>query len=176
MRIPMNPGVFADLMPKGAELYKKPELPKVRYKKNGVEYEISDLTLLNPNGILTFTDIVAEAARDGETVEVSYTIPPDMDDNKLKIIIDIVTGVSYSAKKKGRNGWSVDGGYLAYGCKNTTNESGRIITFFLDPGAVKHLAEYAKGRKEINLYEAIEYHISEWQKEGLKFLSKEEKK
>jgi hypothetical protein len=161
MRIPMNPGAFADLMPEGSKLYMPSVLPTIEYKMHDVNYEIADLTLLHQGGKVAFYGILERAASDENLGEVVFSTE-GVSEEDLEIITDIVMGFTYKAEKKGRNGWMMQGKYMVMGC-----ESGEdTITFKLDKGAVKSLARLAKEKEgKINIDEAIERYCEDKHKE-----------
>lgn len=161
MRIPMNPGAFADLMPEGAELYIASVLPTIEYKMNGVDYEIADLTLLHQGGKDAFLAILDRAANDENIEEVIFSTE-GVEDEDIEIITDIVMGFTYKAEKKGRNGWTMQGKYLVMGCERTDD----TITFKLDKGAVKSIARLAKEKEgKLSICEIIERFCEDKHKE-----------
>ena len=101
----IDPGVFSGLMPEGAKMYVRPSLPKIKYKKDGVTYEIPDLRLIRQDAVqaveLVINDMANEPDAGKSTLEAgdSYTV------NDINAIIDVVTGFNFNAKKGGRNGW-----------------------------------------------------------------------
>jgi len=161
MRIPINPGSFADLMPEGAELYMQSKVPTIEYEKNGVEYEIADLTLLHPGGKTAFVEILNQAINDENIEGVAFSTKGASEED-IEVITDIVMGFTYKARKKGRNGWMMQGKYMVIGCETCDD----TITFKLDRGAVRSLARLAKEKEgKINIDEAIERYCEDKHKE-----------
>lgn len=158
MRIPINPGAFADILPEGATLYKTTELPTVKYKKNGIEYEITDMTYLHPVGVNAFRLIMEKAANDAELKEVSFKVEESATEEDISIIVDIVMGFTYHARKKGRNGWGINGRYLVTGCEREEHNGNRVVTFKLDSEAVESLASIGR---DFDITEAIEKYVTD---------------
>lgn len=70
----METGAFSEFLPKGSKLYMSPELPKVRFKKNGVKYAVTDLHLLNQEAIRVFEIILDTVIDMPNCREVKYKI------------------------------------------------------------------------------------------------------
>lgn len=161
MRIPIDPGPFADLMPKGSSLYMAPTLPTITYKKNGVEYTMTDLRYLNEAGVQAFRDCVEHAANDKTIKEVIFLIPDGMEKEKVEIVCDILLGFSIEAKKKGRKGWHYQGRFLVYGLRREKDKDGDRLIAELVPEAVEAIASIAREKGKVDITDAIERYIDE---------------
>lgn len=135
----MNAGAFSNLLPKGSELYMRPELPKVKFKKNGVEYAVTDLRLLNQNAIRVFEAILDTVIDTPNCREISFNTK-NVDEDTIHIITDILEGMEYSAKKGGRNGFSIKGCFLVTGAMITND----TITFRVAKDRANIIYEYAQ--------------------------------
>ena len=59
----IDPGVFSGLMPEGAKMYVRPSLPKFKYKKDGVTYEIPDLRLIRQDAVQAVELVINDMVR-----------------------------------------------------------------------------------------------------------------
>lgn len=139
IRTTIEAGVFSDLLPKGSKLYMRPELPKVKFKKNGVKYAVTDLRLLNQEAIRVFEIILNTVIDTPNCREISFNAE-SADEDTIHVITDILTGMEYSAGKGGKNGFSIDSCFLVTGARKTNN----IITFLLAEDHANIIYEYAQ--------------------------------
>lgn len=135
----METGAFSEFLPKGSKLYMRPELPKVRFKKNGVKYAVTDLHLLNQEAIRVFEIILDTVIDMPNCREVSFNAE-NADEDTIHIITDILAGMEYSAEKGGKNGFSIDGCFLVTGARKTND----TITFLLAEDHANIIYEYAQ--------------------------------
>lgn len=93
--------------------YIQPKLPTREFEKNKIEYSIPDLRLLNETAIKVFYDILQYVILTPDVDEITFQIKKNTDDKLIRIIMDILLGIQYSYKKKGRNGYSGSSPFLA---------------------------------------------------------------
>jgi hypothetical protein len=150
----MDAGAFSDLLPKGSELYMRPELPKVKFKKNGVKYTVTDLRLLNQEAIRVFEIILDTVIDTPNCREVSFNAE-NADEDTIHIITDILAGMWYSAEKGGKNGFSIDDCFLVNGARKTND----TITFLLAEDHANVIYEYAQKNLQegriISIYDLV---------------------
>lgn len=132
-------GAFSNLLPNGSELYMRPKLPKLKFKKSGVEYAVTDLRLLNQEAIRVFEIILDIVINTPNCREVSFNAE-NADEDTIHIITDILEGMEYSAKKGEKNGFSIGGCFLVVGARITNN----TITFLLAEDRANIIYEYAQ--------------------------------
>ena len=127
----IDAGAFADILPEGATIYERPELPMVKFEKDKIKYEVTDIRLLNELAIGVFEHIIYRIAHDPEIEEVKFIVK-DLDDDKIDLIIDIVTGIEVKAEKGGEKGWIVEGRILecSAGKRETETEKEVIFKFY----------------------------------------------
>ena len=156
-RIEVNPGPFADILPKGAKIYERHKLPTIEFKKNGVEYTISDLTLLNPIGVSAFENVL-NCLASGIGNEAKLRVDSSVTDDDLDIVYDIVTGFAYDVKKKGKNGYRFSGARLIHSMTTEKRKDGRFVTFTTSPEIANDIHEYAEANNYVvNLIDMIVY-------------------
>ena len=152
-RFEIEPGAFADILPEGAKLYKRPALPEIELKKGNVRITVSDVRLLHPSGVAALEETINQMANIQDLEEVRFDIPDDMDDDTLNIIIDIVSGYSFSAKY--RNG-DFEGGCLVTGSEvMRTSEGGGKLTFHAFREFARFVYQYAQDHRNVDLISII---------------------
>ena len=154
---------FIDEVIQNTEFLTLPSVPMVKYKEDGVKYEVSDLSLLDRAGVRAIGDIINYAANHEDAEEVYFEIPSDMSQKECNIITSIVMGFSYKAEKRGR--WMV-AGKLIQGWTRLEYQGGEFIAFDLTEkvaGSIFRLAEKAKAemRYKLGIKEIIKQCVSD---------------
>ena len=119
-RTEINADAFSDILPEGAMMYRRPELPKYEFKANKVKYTVSDLRLLHPQGIEAFESILRIVANTPDCKEVSFDVS-DLSEDTIEIVTDILLGITYHAVKSGKNGFEMGGNFLIIGVSRKEN-------------------------------------------------------
>lgn len=138
---------FKDDMFPAAKLHLKPELPKIKFKDGGITYSVTDIRYLNESAISVFQNCVITAATVPNAKGYKFRVPKDFDnsDNKLDLIVDIVTAIGYEAEKSGKNGFKSDGCLLCVGCSCTTEKNGdKVYEIEFAREHAKTIYEYAQ--------------------------------
>jgi hypothetical protein len=146
---------FMDIFPEGSKFYRIPELPKIKFKANKVQYSITDVRLLNENAVCTFLNILNTVANEPDTEEVTFKIEDDTNEDTVEIITDILMGISYTAKKGGKHGFESSSSFLVAGVKRHETEDYKTITFKLIKDHAQAIYEYAQEHEQPNLYELV---------------------
>lgn len=147
----IEPGAFADWMPEGAVMYQKPEMPTIKFKRDGVTYTMTDLRLLNPAGIQALTYCLTAMANDPDEKECRILAKADTDDDTIHITQDIVMGFSFSAEKKGKNGFYM-GSCFFCSCEVEHQSNGdRILVFKFLGDFGRYVYDFAKNNNTRNL-------------------------
>lgn len=143
------------LMPeyKNVQLYQMPDLPKIVFKANKVEYTVTDLRFLNENAVYCFEQILNEICSDPNCEEVSFNVN-GIDYDKVNLITDIVGGIMFECKKGGKNGFWLGGRFVTGGQYMETDDE-KIYTFHLAKDVARSIYEYAKGKDKVNYYELV---------------------
>lgn len=173
----IDPGPFEDLLPDGAEMYQRPELPTLEFELDGVIYTLPDLRLLHPVGIIAFNACLNEMINDPDARECRARVAADTDDDTLLIAEDIVLGFRYGAKKKGKNGWEVNSGIILRVNVEHLSNGDRILTFEFERGFAQYAYEYAQINNiggVINLPDLIMYAARRLHEEFQYFCDSEE--
>jgi len=153
-RVEINAGTLTDILPDGCKVYRRPELPKIEFKANKVTYKATDLRCLNETAVDCFIRILTEVCNNPDCEGVSFDVS-GIEQDKIDLISDIVTGIDFSYHKGGRNGYSGSSCFLTSGTEYHESEEGEILTFTLIQDHARAIYEYAKGKSEINYFEAI---------------------
>lgn len=127
----IDAGILTDLLPGKVKLYMRPELPTVKYEKSGVHYEITSLDLLRQDAVEIFYDLVNAVAGDSDLTEYTVSVGPDIPEKDLESIIDIVSGFTYKASRRGKNGYKIDGIFLVHGCQIVRTPEETILRFMI---------------------------------------------
>ncbi|MBR3212085.1 MAG: hypothetical protein IKF70_03185 [Firmicutes bacterium] len=127
----IDAGILTDLLSDEVKLYMRPELPTVRYEKSGVHYEITSMDLLRQDAVEIFYDLVNAVAGDSDLTEYTVSVGPDIPEKDLESIIDIVSGFTYKASRRGKNGWKIDGVFLICGCRIARTPEETILSFMI---------------------------------------------
>lgn len=146
---------FMDIFPEGSKFYRIPELPKIKFKANKVQYSITDVRLLNENAVYTFLNIINTVANEPDTEEVTFKIEDDTNEDTVEIITDILMGISYTAKKGGKHGFESSSSFLVTGVERHEAEDYKTITFKLIKDHAQAIYEYAQEHEQPNLYELV---------------------
>ena len=146
---------FMDIFPEGSKFYRIPELPKIKFKANKVQYSITDVRLLNENAVCTFLNILNTVANEPGTEEVTFKIGDDTNEDTVEIITDILMGISYTAKKGGKHGFESSSSFLVTGVDRHEAEDYKTITFKLIKDHAQAIYEYAQEHEQPNLYELV---------------------
>lgn len=144
-----------DALFKEGKLRRLPELPKLEFKANKVKYSVTDLRYLNENAIDVFQNILTGVISERGIKEITFNIQKGTSENTLRVISDILMAMSYSAEKKGKNGYTLGGALLVTGCHRNDDS----ITFHLVKENAEIIFDYAmenfKYDKKINIYELV---------------------
>lgn len=146
---------FMGIFPEGSKFYRIPELPKIKFKANKVQYSITDVRLLNENAVYTFLNILNTVANEPDTEEVTFKIEDDTNEDTVEIITDILMGISYTAKKGGKHGFESSSRFLVTGVERHEAEDYKTITFKLIKDHAQAIYEYAQEHEQPNLYELV---------------------
>lgn len=129
----------------GMQFYKRPELPKVKFKCGRVTYTITDVRLLNESAINTLLVILNECATQPNVKEVSFKVNDGTEQGTIDAICDIITGIDYSVKKGGRNGFESNGTFISTGYDYTESENGiNTIKFHIIEQHAKAIYDYTQ--------------------------------
>ena len=154
-RIYIDSGPMSAWLPDGAHLVQTPDLPMLKFEANKVKYEVTDLRLLHPAAVDAFERILYEVVStpDCESVEFDTS---GVSDDVLNIIDDILIGMSFKAKKSGRNGFYQSGRFLVesmHRVRSTATDAVMSCTYNLIKDHARWIHEYAKGREKLSLVE-----------------------
>ena len=137
----IDAGAFSNMMPDGAKVYIRPELPKVEYKVGNVKLKVTDLRLLHPAGVEALFAIIKHMCEVEGDEELTFSIPKDTDNETVDAVADIVTGFEYEAKFRR---WSYECGCTVYGFRKEESNGERTITFTYAKEFANFVYEYAK--------------------------------
>jgi hypothetical protein len=151
-RTEMNADVFGSILPEGAMIYQKPELPKYEFKANKVKYTVSDLRLLHPSGVGAFESILKVVANTPDCKEISFDVSY-LDEDTINIVTDILMGITYTAKKGGKNGFEQSGIFLITGVEREEN----IMTchFIREHAKAIYMYAHENQKKQINIQDLV---------------------
>ena len=114
-RLEINADVFKDMMPLNAKLYRTFDLPMIEFKANGITYKATDMRPLNETAVYMFEKILNCVINNPNCDEVVFTVDGDVSDDSVELVIDILMGMKYSAKKNGKNGFETHSAFLIGG-------------------------------------------------------------
>lgn len=135
----IDAGIFKHVLPEGAKLYMRPELPTVKFKHEKVTYTVTDVRLLNESAVQTFAEMLSCVIADESISDkITLLIPVGVDESTVDIITDIIMGISFSASKGGKNGFYTSGAFLATGY----DRSGQKLNVHLIPDNVLAIRDY----------------------------------
>ena len=88
------------------KIHRVPELPRVKFKKDKVEYEVTDVQCLNESAVFCLEQIILTAANERDATECNIETSKDFDnsDNKIDLIADIVMAMEWSYSCENGNG------------------------------------------------------------------------
>ena len=121
----------------GVPLHANFDLPMIKFEKNHVEYEITDIRPLNKDAVNVIERIFTLMYVDPSLDEFSFEISDDMSDQEVELIIDIIMSLTYKINKRGKNGFSFDGALLPCGTYRTERNGEKILTLVLYDGSIK---------------------------------------
>ena len=133
-----------------------PEFPKITFRKDKIEYSITDIRYLNSVAINTLENILRNIGTTEEnniTDEMELELPESLGKDQIQIVIDVLLGIHYEMKKKGKNGFFEGGTFLILGIWHTDNK----LTIQLNKDHAKYIREYFIGKEEVNIYAMIIY-------------------
>lgn len=154
--------LFIDEVIKNTEFLTLPSIPTVKFKEDGIKYEVSDLSLLNPIGIKAVKDIIVYAANHKDAEEVYFEIPSEMSQEERNVVTSIAMGFSYKAESRtlmvaGRllQGWTI----LEY-------QEKEYICFYLTENAAESIYRFAEKEREemrykLNIKEVVKQCVSD---------------
>ena len=145
----IDAGIFSDLLPEGTKFYMTPKLPVVNFKKDKVKYKVTDLRLLNEQGVHVVMTIL-DTLCDYKTNEVRFDIAEGTSEETIDLCSDIAFGFEWEAYKPGRNGYIISG-KLVYGVRREGNE----LVFECPKENAETIYEYAHGKKTVSIYELV---------------------
>lgn len=132
------------------KVHRIPELPKLHFQRGGVKYSVTDLRVLNEHAVDAFEQMMKYVMEVPNCEEMNFIISDDTPNENVNLIVDIVTGISYSAKKGGKHGYETEGVLIAYGAGYEYSEEGRIksVTFHLCKDNARAIYDYAKNNHD----------------------------
>ena len=122
------------------ELRVNPKLPEILFTRDKVEYKCSDLRLLNESAIRTFGAIIQAIIEAEDVIDEIRFSTKGIDEVTVDIIKDVLFGLQFSARKKGRNGYECGGALLIDGVVQGDEE----ITFLIPTSRAKAIRKYGK--------------------------------
>lgn len=145
---------FSTFTPNAGTIYKGLQLPTLKFKRDHVEYEVTDLRPLNQEAIHVFEVIIQLIKENPEMHEWQFEIPEDFTDDDVNLIIDIIMAMSVKATKRGRNGWCAGGSLLACNAHMNERDGKRYLTFeSYDLDTVKAIYECVKENEATSLFD-----------------------
>lgn len=150
---------FTDIFGESANLWIRPSLPKIEFKKGRTKYQVTDLRCLNESAVDTFMEILRQACNTPDLESVTFK-STDVERNRIDLIADIVSSIE--CKRKNGNGDSLFT-FLVYGTDiKETENGGTLITFNLAKEHAKIVYEYAqKQNGTVDYYDLIVAFIEE---------------
>lgn len=130
--------------------YFAPELPMITFKKDKIEYSIVDMRYLNKNAVSVFVRVVNNIIEDETTNEVAIELHKDIPQAEIRIIVDILLGLQWTMKKKGKNGFYAGGSFLILGIEQYDYK----LIVECNKDHAKYIRNYYKGQA-INYYEMV---------------------
>lgn len=159
---------FSAYTPNAGTIYEGLHLPTIKFKKDHVEYEVTDLRPLNQNAIHVFEVIIQLIKENPEMYEWQFEIPDDFTDDDVHLIVDIIMGMSVKATKRGKNGYSSEGILLFCSAHINECDGKRYLTFYShDPDGVKAIYECVKGKETASLFDIAIAVIAERNKDDI---------
>lgn len=134
----------------GMKFSMKPDLPKISFMTNKVKYSITDLRFLNETAVTLFEEIVSYVAETKDVEEISLDISKEFSDSKLNLISDIITSIEFSAKKKGKNGFDINGAFLIIGLDFKETKDGGTVKLHIIKDNANVIYEYAQKQLKEN--------------------------
>ena len=117
--------------------------PMCVYRREGVRYYMTNLEYLNRDAVSIVTKIIKHIAEHSDTEAVRYRIPAGMSRHELKIINDILCGMTYGVGKRGR-GYLYTDTFLIKGCTEAVyNDGSRVMVYELIPQHVRVIQRMA---------------------------------
>jgi len=136
----------------GVKFFRRPDLPKVKFKKGRRVYTVTDLRCLNEQAVNVLIDILVHCANTQGCESVSYHVE-DIEKYELDLISDIVTAVEFEYRDKDRWSQSV---FLASGTRKTEKANGEVIlTFELIKEHADIIYNYALKHGSVNYFDLI---------------------
>lgn len=135
-------------------MYMRPELPKIKFKADKVTYKVTDLRCLNETAVNCFIQILTDVCNTPDCESVSFDVS-GIEQDKIDLISDIVTGIDFSYHKGGKNGYSGSSVFLTSGSEYFETGNNVTLTFTVIRDHARAIYEYAKGKDKINYFEAI---------------------
>ena len=117
------------------------DLPKFEFKIDKIKYKATDLRLLNPLAIQAFNIIIEYIKEYPNIEEVRFNVS-DLNKDEIFVITEIITGLSFEAKKGGKNGFTIVSNLIATRFRQSEEEGKKIISFELIKDHAKALHDY----------------------------------
>ena len=134
-----------------------PELPKYKVKREKITCEVTALRWLSEYGRLAFESILGTACTTENCTEVSFNVT-GMPKDKVDLICEIVTAVSFECRKGGKNPFVVGGRFIQSVSFEQTDKRD-FITFKLSADLEKDLFDLAhSGKDNIDLADVAIFH------------------
>ena len=131
-------------------------LPMHTYKREGIQYYMTDLRYLNHDAIRVIINIIKHLAEHGPRESVKYRIPSDMSREKLRIINEILCGLTYRVVKRGQNGYSYTDTLLINACTEAVyNDGSRVMVYELIPHHAQVIYKMGQNVSNIRITDLI---------------------
>ena len=130
----------------GITLWKRPELPKIEFKKGRNTYKVTDVRCLNQVAVDIFVNILSIVCAN-QVEEVGYDVT-QLKESEINLISDILSGIECECKYRGCRIQTV---FLVSGCRiKETKKGKKEIIFELVKENANAIYEYAQAHKEKN--------------------------
>ena len=150
-----------------------PEVPTIKFKKNGVTYTAPDLRLLNETAVSAVEYILGALREGADNTSLNFSLSPECPDSTLQATIDILLGMEFSAEKKGKNSWSVSSHLLNAATTTAETDLGTVLTVTINEETAQDLHEFQEGREDVPMDELVIFlagkaraRMMEWGKEN----------
>lgn len=109
------------------------DLPECEFKIGKVKYKATDLRLLNPLAIRALEMILSCIKDNPNAKEVTINVI-NLDKSDIFAVKEIILGLSYVAKKGGKNGFSVDSKLFSSTVHYVRSKEEHLLTFEFHDG------------------------------------------
>lgn len=134
---------MSEFLPEGVTVNFLPDLPKISFKRDGIEYTVTDFRYLSEIATFVFKRMLECIAMLPKIEDVEFDVPEEYVEDRLQAVIDILLSAGYTAKKnRGKDRFMLGGRFITGTDRLITKSGNTVLSIHTDETFRKRLRKY----------------------------------